>query len=210
MAGTDWRLKGNWIKNCTCAFGCPCDFNARPTHGYCRGLVAMDVKEGFFGSVRLDGVKFAATVDFPGPLHEGHGTLQAIIDERTTPEQREASFGIFSGQNSAEGTIFHIFAAITEKMLDPVFAPISFEFDLERRKARLDVPGVLSTQVQPIKNPVTGLEHRIRVVMPEGFEHTEAEVACASISSTGGIRFEVAEGHGSLAVVEQTPRGVAA
>jgi hypothetical protein len=46
--------------------------------------------------------------------------------------------------------------------------------------------------------------------MPEGFEHTSAEVACASISSTGGIRFEVAEGHGSLAIVEQTPRGVAA
>jgi hypothetical protein len=27
----DWRLKGEWIKNCNCAFGCPCDFNARPT-----------------------------------------------------------------------------------------------------------------------------------------------------------------------------------
>jgi len=210
MAGTDWRLKGNWLKNCSCAFGCPCDFNARPTQGWCRGLVAMDVKEGHFGDVNLDGVKFVATVDFPGPLHEGHGTLQPIIDAGTTEAQREALFGIMSGQNSAEGTMFQIIAAITEKMLDPIVAPISMSFDLDKRRAQVDIPGVLSTRVVPIRNPVTGAEHRIRVVMPEGFEHTVAEVACASISSTGGIRFEVAEGHSSLAVVEQTPRGVAA
>ncbi|MBD0275794.1 MAG: DUF1326 domain-containing protein, partial [Acetobacteraceae bacterium] len=38
---TDWRLQGDWIKNCNCAFGCPCDFNARPTHGNCQGLFGM-------------------------------------------------------------------------------------------------------------------------------------------------------------------------
>jgi len=27
MPQTEWRLKGDWIKNCNCAFGCPCDFN---------------------------------------------------------------------------------------------------------------------------------------------------------------------------------------
>jgi hypothetical protein len=32
MTITDWRLKSQWVKNCNCAFGCPCDFNARPTH----------------------------------------------------------------------------------------------------------------------------------------------------------------------------------
>src|SRR5947208_3065390 len=79
MAGIDWRLSGEWVKNCNCAFGCPCDFNARPTHGTCKGLVGMHVKQGHFGSVSLDGVKFVGVVDFPGPLHEGNGTLQAII-----------------------------------------------------------------------------------------------------------------------------------
>ena len=39
MPLTEWRLKGDWIKNCNCAFGCPCDFNARPTNGNCTGLV---------------------------------------------------------------------------------------------------------------------------------------------------------------------------
>ena len=42
------------------------------------------------GDVSLDGLKFAVTVSFPGPLHEGNGEAQALIDEKATPEQREA------------------------------------------------------------------------------------------------------------------------
>ena len=115
MEQADWRLKGEWIKNCNCAFGCPCDFNARPTNGECKGLVAMHVAKGHFGEVSLDGLNFAAVVDFPGPLHEGNGTLQAIIDERASPAQRDALLAILSGKNSAEGTIFHIFSLIVSK-----------------------------------------------------------------------------------------------
>ena len=210
MARIDWRLKGEWVKNCNCAFGCPCDFNARPTHEACKGLVGMHIVEGHFGDVRLDGLNFVGTVDFPGPLHEGNGTLQAIIDERATPAQRDALFGILSGQNSAEGTIFHIFSLIVTNMLEPVFAPIRFEFDLPGRRANISIPGVLETENEPIRNPVTGAPHRIQVVMPEGFEHRGAEVCSARIVSTGGIKFEVPVGHGSLATVVQTPEGVAA
>ncbi|MVT51002.1 DUF1326 domain-containing protein [Bradyrhizobium yuanmingense] len=59
MAASDWRLEGEWMKNCTCAFGCPCDFNARPTQGYCKGLVAMWMSKGHFEGTRLDGLRFA-------------------------------------------------------------------------------------------------------------------------------------------------------
>jgi len=170
----------------------------------------MRIEEGHFGDIKLDGLSFFVVVDFPGPLHEGNGIVQAIIDERASEKQREALFGILSGQNSAEGTIFHIFTLIVSKMLDPIFAPISVDFDMEGRKARVSIPGVLETETQPIRNPVTGAEHRIQVLMPEGFEHRKAEVASARIDSTGGIKFSVAEGHSSLAKVEQTPAGVAA
>jgi hypothetical protein len=72
------------------------------------------------------------------------------------------------------------------------------------------VKGVLVTEVEPIHNPVTGTEHRIQVMMPEGFEHRGAEVAAARIESTGAIKFVVSQGHSSLATVEHTPKGVAA
>ena len=210
MSRTEWRLKGDWIKNCNCAFGCPCDFNAPPTHGDCKGLVGMRIAQGQFGDVRLDGLSFVVVLDFPGALHEGNGTIQPIVDERADPRQREAIFAILSGQHSDEGTLFHIFSLIVSRVLDPIFAPIAFDFDLDGRTARLAIPGILETETQPIRNPISGAPHRIQVLMPEGFEHRSAEIASARIESTGGLRFTVPKGHSSLARVEQTPAGVAA
>jgi len=210
MQRTDWRLEGEWIKNCVCAYGCPCDFNAPPTRGHCDGLLGMRITQGHFGDVRLDGLSFFVTVHFPGALHEGNGQAQPIIDERATPEQREALFAIMSGQNSAEGTLFHIFSLIVTTMHDPIFAPIDFRFDQEARIARVRIPGVLESEVEPIKNPVTGIDHRIQVVIPEGFEHRVGEIASCSIRSTGAIRFETQGSHSTLAHVVQTPEGVAA
>ena len=170
----------------------------------------MHIKRGHFGNTKLDGLKFAVTVDFPGALHEGNGAIQPIVDERANADQREALFAIMTGKHSAEGTIFHIFSMIVTKMHDPVFAPINWTFDKDGRKAKLEIPGVLVTEVEPIKNPVTGAPHRIQVNMPDGFEHRSAEVASATIRSTGAIKFDTKGSHSSLATVTQTPQGVAA
>lgn len=210
MAQANWRLEGEWIKNCICAYGCPCDFNARPTHGKCEGFAGMRIIEGHFENTRLDGLSFFIVVHFPGALHEGNGQAQPVIDERADAAQRDALLKILSGEYSAEGTLFHIFSLIVTKMHDPIFAPVSFQFDQEARTARVDIPGALATTVEPIKNPVTGAPHRIRVVMPEGFEHIEGEVASADIRSEGAIRFETKGTHSTLAHVVQTPQGVAA
>jgi hypothetical protein len=41
------------------------------------------------------------------------------------------------------------------------------------------VPGIIENEIGPIRSPVTGDEHRARVVLPGGFEFTEAEMADA-------------------------------
>ena len=210
MAQADWRLEGEWMKNCNCAFGCPCDFNARPTNGECKGLLGMRITKGHFNTTSLDGLTFFAVVSFPGALHEGNGQLQPIIEERASPEQRDALFNIMSGQNSAEGTLFHICSLIVSKMHEPIFAPVTFQFDEAARTARLVIPGVLETEVEPIKNPVTGAAHRVQIVMPEGFEHRVGEVASSNIRSSGAIKFNTVGGHSTLAHVVQTPQGVVA
>ena len=210
MAHANCRLEGEWLKNCNCAYGCPCDFNAKPTRGNCQGFLGMRITQGHFETTRLDGLSFFAVVSFPGALHEGNGQLQPIIDERASPAQREALLKIMSGQNSAEGTLFHICSLIVTKMHEPIFAPVAFEFDEASRTARLVIPGVLETEVEPIKNPVTGADHRVQIVMPEGFEHRVGEVASSNIRSRGAIKFETRGGHSTLAHVVQTPQGVMA
>ena len=31
-----WEIKAREFGNCNCDYGCPCQFNALPTHGHCR------------------------------------------------------------------------------------------------------------------------------------------------------------------------------
>ena len=174
-AKVNWRIAGEEVGSCNCAWGCPCQFNALPTHGRCEALLGWQIREGYFGTTRLDGVRFARIYWWPGPIHEANGTRQLIIDEQVTPDQRAALIALDSATHG--GSYFEIFAAVCPNVLEPVFAPITFQTDRERRQARLHIPGIGELRTEPIKNPVTGEEHRARIVLPEGFEYKEAEVA---------------------------------
>jgi hypothetical protein len=80
-------------------------------------------------------------------------------------------------------TIFNVFAGTFAKLHDPLFLPIEFSADVDDRLGRLRVPGVLDVTSEPIRNPVTGAAHRVRIDMPDGFEYTQAEVAQATTRS---------------------------
>ncbi len=98
--------------------------------------------------------------------------------------------------------MFEILTAITERVLEPQFVPIEFEFDMDKRTARFKAGEEIEAESAPIKNPVTGDEHRELVQLPEGFEYKLAEIASAPVlKSTGEIGFEHPGGHVSLAEV---------
>lgn len=171
---TPWRIVADETGTCNCAWGCPCQFNALPTHGRCEAIVAVRIREGHYGSTKLDGVTFAAAYWWPGAVHEGNGVVQLAIDERATPEQRRALLNITSGKEGC--TFFEIFAAVVSKALDPIFTRIELTSDREKRMAELKVPGLGEFRVEPIKNPVTGEDHRALIKLPNGFEYKEAEM----------------------------------
>src|SRR5688572_14448544 len=53
MAG--WRIEGNVLIACNCDFGCPCNFNARPSRGFCEGGWIWIIEKGRVDNVALDG-----------------------------------------------------------------------------------------------------------------------------------------------------------
>jgi hypothetical protein len=97
-----------------------------------------------------------------------------IIDEQATQEQRRALIAIESAEYG--GLIWEISAAVAPHSMEPIFAPITFNVDRGRRRASFQIPGIGETEIEPIKNPVTGEEHRARIVLPDGFEYKEAEM----------------------------------
>ena len=171
MSDVKWTLKGREFVHCNCAYGCPCQFSALPTQGHCRAVAAVDIEEGQHCETRLDGLRIAMIVSWPGPIHEGSGEVVPIVDERASPEQREALLRIMSGEDTVPGaTFFQVFSTTFSKVHDPVFAPIEFELDVDGRLARLEVPGWIEARGEPIRNPVTGDPQRARINLPEGFE----------------------------------------
>jgi hypothetical protein len=46
MAEAIWTIKGREFSQCNCAYGCPCQFNARPTHGNCHAVVGIEIEKG--------------------------------------------------------------------------------------------------------------------------------------------------------------------
>jgi hypothetical protein len=205
----DWTIKAKEFANCNCAYGCPCQFNALPTHGTCKAIVGFDIEQGHHGTTRLDGLKAVGVLAWPGPIHEGRGEAQLIIDQRATPAQRESLLRILAGQDTEPGaTVWQVFSTTLTQVHDPIFAPIEFAVDIERRTARLLVPGVIEGRGEPIRNPVTGAEHRARIDIPNGFEYRIAEMGRGWSKSAGAIKIDLADSYGQFANIHLCQNGI--
>jgi hypothetical protein len=204
---TRWEIRGREFGNCNCSYGCPCQFNALPTYGHCRGLAVFEIDEGFHGTTRLDGLRAAAIFRWPGPIHQGEGVQ--IIDKRATPEQREVLLRILQGEDTEPGaTVFRVFSSTCETLHEPIFADIDFELDVDGRTARALVDGVLETRGAPILNPVTGAEHRVRIEQPNGFEFAMAEIGRGWSKTEGPVSFVLDDTQGQFAPIHLCQSGM--
>ena len=156
---TPWEIQGTELINCSCAYACPCQFNGPPTKGGCEAIGAISIDKGHFGEVRLDGTRIGVVFSWPGAIHEGRGKCQPVVDERATPEQREALLKIMTGQETEPfATMFAVFASTLEKAYDPIFTTIDYKVDVDGRRGEIHVKGVFDIAARPIRNPVTGAE----------------------------------------------------
>lgn len=173
---TPWEIQADELVTCNCAYGCPCQFNARPTHGNCEAMAGFQIKQGHFGDTRLDGLRAVGVLWWPGAIHEGGGKAFIIVDERADEAQRQALLTILGGEETDPGaTVWNIFASTMEEVFEPVFKPIEIEVDVEARVGRVFVEGLAESSGEPIRNPVTGEPHRARIDLPNGFEYSLAE-----------------------------------
>lgn len=209
MTDVQWTIRAREFVNCNCAYGCPCQFNALPTYGFCEAVAGMEIDKGRHGETPLDGLRFVGIFRWPGPIHEGKGEAAVVIDERANDAQRGSLLRILSGQDTVPGaTIFQVFSTTLEKVHEPIFAPIDFEVDIDARKARLVVPGVTEGHGEPIKNPVTGAEHRARIDIPHGFEYTLAEMGRGWTKVSRPFPMNLSDSYGQFAHVNLCQNGI--
>ncbi|MGR3717453.1 MAG: DUF1326 domain-containing protein [Thermohalobaculum sp.] len=191
-----FEIHGMEYGNCNCAYGCPCQFNALPTHGDCQYLLFARVDSGFYGDTSLDGVVFAMFGKFPGAVHEGNGTQQLVIDESADDGQRAAIRTIIYNEEPYElKSHWAVYNAMSTSSLAPIITKIAFEADIEERTATGSAPGLFESKASPILNPVTGAEHRAQIVLPHGFEYTVAEMGSGTSTTQDPVPLHFADSY---------------
>ena len=167
---TKWNFEAEYIQSCNCDWGCPCNFNALPTHGNCEALVAYRIKKGKFGDTKLDGAIFGLSAWWPKAIHEGNGTAALYLDENTTSDQRKAIEAIFSGKQG--GGVFEIFPKTWSKVLPTKVVKMDFHYDGYNSWFKVD--GIGEVRSTYISNPVTGEKFKGEVFLPGGINWKRA------------------------------------
>ena len=204
-----WMIRGTEFTNCNCNSGCPCQFGSPSTHGFCEAVSAGVIEEGHFNDTRLDGLKWALLLHWPGEIAAGNGTEMAIIDERANSAQRAALKKILYGESTKPGsTHFYVFASTCSSIREPAFAPIQLTIDIEGRKADLSIPGLVEATGRPMISPFNGEPMRHGIHLPNGFEYTYAEVGQGVTRSTAPIALDLKQSHVHFNVLHMNQDGV--
>ena len=161
-----WRLTGRGYEFCNCQPGCTCNFSGFPTSadGSCKAAVANVVEEGFCGDVDLSGVTALAIIDWPKAIHDGGGKAIFVVPESVSEQQLGALAQIYTGQL---GGLPWSILGTTYEVAGVVRADVEITDDGTHSGFR--VPGVGEAQAAPLKNPVTGEDHGVSIVLDEGF-----------------------------------------
>ena len=170
-----WHIKAKYYEACNCAYGCPCNMNGFPTHGFCEGSVSFAVTEGERDGVDLAGTKVAAAVKWPGAIHEGNGNLVVFIDGNDA--QREAMIPILTAADP--GLPWEILAATVSEIHGPFFETIDIVDAGADSSVR--VGDKFDVRMQSFTNPVTGEKHLPHMVLPDGFIFQDGLIGTTSV-----------------------------
>ncbi len=204
-----WMLRGVGYANCNCAYGCPCQFTAKTTNGFCEAMGSGHIEEGFFNETRLDGLNYVMLLQWPGEVAEGNGKQQIMIDERANADQREALRKILHGEATAPGaTHFFVYNSTMSEVLETLYVPIELSIDVDARKAKVHVPNLVESTGEPIINPHSGQPSRARIDLPNGFEYTLAEMGNGTTKAQAGITLNLSNSYGQFNVLHMNQDGV--
>jgi hypothetical protein len=143
----EWRLQGDWWDVCNCNIGCPCVFSSPPSYGFCEGVLTWLIRDGHYGSVKIDGgLAVVLVIHFEGTVFEKNREFGFLIDERANAEQREALRNIFLGN---AGGAFAAWRDLTLKVDGVEFVPMKVSHDAENW--RVEVPGKIEGLAGPFR-----------------------------------------------------------
>jgi hypothetical protein len=176
---SSWRLSGDVLIACNCDWGCPCNFNARPSRGFCQGGWIWIIEKGHVGDVDLAGFGAAVFAKWPGAIHEGGGRAVCYVDARADDAQRAALTRVVRGELGGPWGLF----IKTYELAAPV--PAAFEVHLAQHGSRATIGDAVHLEMQTIRNPVTQAEVHPELILPEGLVVKRGGLAASTVFRVG-------------------------
>ena len=172
---SEFRLEGDVLIACNCDWGCPCNFNARPSKGFCQGGWIWMIGSGEIDAVSVAGLGVALFAKWPGAIHDGGGRATCYLDARAGEAQRAALTRLLRGDVGGPWGIF----IKTYDLAAPVAAP--FHVNMAQHASRATIGDVVELDLQKIRNPVSKAEVHPEVVLPEGLVVKRGGLAASSV-----------------------------
>jgi hypothetical protein len=164
QAGAVYSLQGTLTEACSCNVLCPCWIGEDPDGGECFAIVAWHIDSGQVTGIDVSGRSLVAVAHIPGNILAGNWELVLLVDEHTSPQQRDALVKVFSGQL---GGPLADFAQLIGTVKGVESAPISHQ--VHGGAGTLHIPGVLEAEMEPYRGPdgsVTTLRDSIFSTVP--------------------------------------------
>lgn len=169
------QVTGDVLIACNCDWGCPCNFNARPTPGFCQGGWIWMIDKGSAADVDVSGLGAAVFAKWPRAIHEGGGQATCYVDDRASDAQYAALSRALRGELGGPWGLFIKTYALAAAV------PAPFDVSLSGHASRARIGDVVELELRKIRNPVTQAEVNPAVVLPEGLVVKRGDLAVSSV-----------------------------
>jgi hypothetical protein len=142
-------MRGEYMESCNCDYLCPCIYTnpqGAATHDHCIAVMAFRVDEGRFGTIALDGRKFALVIRSGRVMADGNWVFAGVVDVAADPAQRQALQWVVAGE--AGGPPGLIRQHLVSDFRGVEFKPIEFTIDGHAR--RLLIPGIAAFEIDGV------------------------------------------------------------
>src|SRR2546425_523970 len=109
-SGTKWKFEADFWQACNCDYGCPCEFEAPPTKGFCQGLGIWRISKGSYGKVSLDRLSLGFAIHKPETIRVEHSTgfMFKNAEVLSAKECRSAAPGLSFNWPDKSGFLSHV------------------------------------------------------------------------------------------------------
>jgi len=141
-----WGLSGSYFEACNCDVACPCVFTSAPTEGKCTVLLAWHINKGKYGDVALDGLNVVLAAFAPGHMLQVKWDIALYLDEKATPQQREALTTIYTGKAGGEPAAL---GPLVGRVLG--VKPTRIDFIVKGKERILRMPGIGEMEISALE-----------------------------------------------------------